>query len=687
VELVTQDFRELYQIPDLELIVELTGSDAVFQELARGCPRQVRLIDHFSASLFWELYTAEEAIIQQRTEMRERVQAEREWIQQVFNSIPDEIVVVDEDLVVLDANASFLRANNLTIDEARGRRCYELEQSIRGECQVALHSCPFFEVMQTRAPASLVRKHFDREGNPRYAAIVAAPLLASDGRVAGMLESTRDITRRIRLEEELKATEVRLHQFMELAPMAAYVKNLGGQYLDINPAACRLLQRERSEILGRTDLEILPREAAEVLRASDAEVLRTRGPVSVDEVLVLGGSTFYLSTVKYPAFDGQGNLTAICGISNDVTALKEAELELTRTRDYLQRVMDNSPVIMMTTDLEGRVVSFNPGAEESLGYRREEVIGQPARIFYKDPEERDRLLRRVRHKGTVRDYETNLVRKDGSLVPVSLTLARLKDSDGNFMGTVGISEDISQRKALVNQVMQSERLAAVGRLAAGVAHEINNPLAVIGEIAGYLQDLLSVDPEIKSPELVAEIKESLPRITQQVMRCRKVTFRLLTFSRKSAARVELADVNAALEEILPFLEKEAQLAQVAIHRDYDRALPRVKIEEMQLQEIFINLISNSLQAIGKRGHGNIWIRTEQRDGKVVTSIRDDGPGIAEEVRDRLFDPFVTTKPPGQGTGLGLSICYGIIKRYGGDIGFESEPGRGTNFWVVLPIER
>jgi len=687
VELVARSHLDLYQIPGLELIIELTGSDEVYQELARTRPPHVRLIDHFSASLFWELYTSEEAVIRQRTEMRERVQAEREWIQQVFNSIPDEIVVVDDELVVLDANASFLRANKLGLDDVRGRHCYDLEQSIRGECQVALHSCPFFEVMKTKAPTSVVRKHFDRSGTPRYAAIVAAPLLNSDGSIAGMLESTRDITRRIRLEEELKATEVRLHQFMELAPMAAYVKSLGGQYIDINPAACRLLQHERGEILGRTDLEILPRAAAEVLRQSDAEVLRRRQPVTVDEVVELGGATWYLSTVKYPALDGQGNITAICGISNDVTALKQAELELTRTRDYLQRVLDHSPVIMVTTDVEGRVVSFNPGAEESLGYRHEEVIGQPAARFFKDPEERERLVRRVRQTGAVRGKETTLVRKDGSPLFVSLTLAQLKDAEGRFIGTVGISEDISQRKALVNQIMQSERLAAVGRLAAGVAHEINNPLAVIGEVAGYLEDLLGADPDGRSETLLQEIRESLPKITKQVMRCRKVTFRLLTFSRKSAARVELADVNAALDEILPFLEKEAQLALVTVHRDYDKELPKVKIEEMQLQEIFINLITNALQAIGKRGYGNIWIRTERREGKVVAIIRDDGPGIAEEVRDRLFDPFVTTKAPGQGTGLGLSICYGIIKRYGGEISFESRPGQGTTFYVILPVEQ
>jgi PAS domain S-box-containing protein len=229
VERVTTDYRELFQIAGLDLLIELTGSEAIREELERTRPRAVRLIDHFGAGLFWELHTAEEKIIEQRTEMRERVQGEREWIGQIFDSIPDEIVVVDSNLVVQDANASFLRANRLTIDEVKGRHCYELEQAIRGECEVAVHACPFFEVMKTKTATSIVRKHYGADGQARYAAIVAAPLRDRDGAIAGMIESTRDITRRIHLEEELRATEGRLRELTELAPLAAYVKDPQGR--------------------------------------------------------------------------------------------------------------------------------------------------------------------------------------------------------------------------------------------------------------------------------------------------------------------------------------------------------------------------------------------------------------------------------------------------------------------------
>jgi two-component system NtrC family sensor kinase len=227
----------------------------------------------------------------------------------------------------------------------------------------------------------------------------------------------------------------------------------------------------------------------------------------------------------------------------------------------------------------------------------------------------------------------------------------------------------------------------VGRLAAGVAHEINNPLAVISEISGFLNDLIE-DPDAVDPvELITELEEWLPKLTKQVRRGRSVTQRMLRFARKSEAETELVDVNKALEEVVPFLNKEAKLADITIHRDFGSALPNVRVEEMQLQEIALNLMTNSIQAMRERGHGNIWLATRSDREKVLLSVRDDGPGIDEEVQDRLFDPFVTTKPPGQGTGLGLSICYGVVKRYDGEIRVESTPGNGATFTVVLPAWR
>ena len=685
VQVVAQDYRELYEIENLDLIIELTGLNEVRDELERTRPRHVTLIDHVGAMLFWQLHHANESIMAQRAEMRAGIEAQRMRLQQVFESIPDEVLVVDTDMVIQNANSSFLRRNDVALEQVVGKHCYEVDQAIRGECQVAVGNCPFHQVLQSKEPESTVRKHFDSEGNPRYCAIVAGPLMDLDGNVIGAVELTRDISHRILLEKELKATEVQLQQFMELAPLATYIKNRHGQYIQVNPATCRLLEKSRRDIITRTDMELLPREAAEVMHTGDNEVIRTAAEVSFDASLEIGGERVHLSTIKYPVLDASGRAQAVCGLSKDVTAQKEAEEELTRTREYLQNILDNTQVLIVTADMEGNVVTFNRGAVVALGYRAEEVVGKPANLFYPDRSERERLVRRVVQDGAVFDHQTDLVRKDGSLLPVSISLSQMTDPDGNMTGTVSMCKDISRRRELVSQLMLSERLAAVGRLASGVAHEINNPLAVMGEVTGYLEDILREDAESMTKEaLVAELTDWLPKLSQQVRRGRGITTRMLRFARNSQADSTELDVNAVVDETVPFLRKEADLAQVTIHREFESSLPPVFMEELQLEEILINLIRNAIQALRRQEGGNLWLKTRAADGKVRISIRDDGPGISEEVRDTLFDPFVTTKPPGQGTGLGLSICYGIIKRHDGEIRVDSTLDEGTTFTVILP---
>ena len=557
---------------------------------------------------------------------------------------------------------------------------------MRGECQIAVGDCRFRNVIEEGNSEYFIRKHYDEDGQARYASIVGAPWRDRDGNVVGMLEITRDITKRIRLEEDLQVTEVQLKRLMEMAPQATSVKDRSGRYSDVNPATCQLFGKDASEIVGRTDLELFPRDAADKLKLGDPDALKKGDSVSNQIELELNDRKVFLSMVKFPIMDKEGKPTSVCSFAEDITARREAEIQLNTTREYLQNIIDNSPVLIITSNLDGNIVSFNRGAEESLGYRSDEVIGKSGSVLFIDPSLREELLHQVRKTGKpVRDYSTELRRKDGAPLPVSMTLSQLRDSSGRMIGIVGISKDISQRKALMQQILQSERQAAVGRLASGVAHEINNPLAIISEIAGFLNEMLEDESGKLSKDFLDELRDGLPKILKHVKRGKEITHRLLTFARKTEERVQIADVNAALEEILPFLEKQARLANVTIHRDYQDGLLQVPIEELQLQEIFINLITNSIHALGDREQGNIWLTTREEDGKVTISVRDDGKGIDDSVRDRLFDPFVTTKPTGQGTGLGLSICYGIVKRHDGEIRVVSEEGKGATFIVILPV--
>jgi PAS domain S-box-containing protein len=602
-----------------------------------------------------------------------------------FNSIPDEILLLDEKMNVQYANASFLRNNQLYLEAIVGKPCGGIGRRICGEgCFKGAEYCPFHTALTEKRHEVQVRKQVEPDGREHSYTVVGAPLLDDDHNLIGLLGMVRDVTQHMALEEELHATEVQLRQFMEMAPIGTYVKNPEGRYLEVNPAACNLFGKPANDILGRTNDEIFPQDTAQVMSEGDDKVLNLGREVTIANQIIFEGNPAYLSTIKYPILGSNGEVSAMCGLSMDVTKQKKAEAELIRTREYLENILDNSSVIIITADLLGNVVSFNREAASTLQYKAEEVIGKPIHMFFVESEERKIITEAVERQGQIRNWDTVMTRRDRTTLDVLVNWSILNDSAGRTIGTVAIARDISHRKALLEQVAHSERQAAVGRLAAGVAHEINNPLAMIGEIAGYLNDLLSVDSAAVGVDLIAELKDGLPKIINHVKMGSSITARLLSFARKGEVKVEVADVNAALMSSLPFVARNAKLARVTIHEAYAENLPPVGVEELQLQEIFINIINNAVQALEVKKDGNIWVKTDAEKHKVRVVIQDDGPGIAEEVQKRLFSPFVTTKPVGKGTGLGLSICYGIVKRYGGEIRVDSSPGSGARFEIIFP---
>jgi len=238
-----------------------------------------------------------------------------------------------------------------------------------------------------------------------------------------------------------------------------------------------------------------------------------------------------------------------------------------------------------------------------------------------------------------------------------------------------------QRADCDAQMVHSARLVSLGRMAAGVAHEINNPLAAIGELAGLMDDLM--DPQfVQSYPRGAKFKENVAKIQNHVDRARAVTHRLLGFARRMEPKQDSVDVNEVLSETCSFLEKEALFKEVVISKSLAENLPRIKSDRAQLQQVFLNLINNALDAVADGGH--IMLTTRQAGQFVEILVTDNGPGIPEDLKDRIFDPFFTTKSPGQGTGLGLSISHSIMQRLGGSLTMESQPGQGATFIVRVP---
>ena len=243
-----------------------------------------------------------------------------------------------------------------------------------------------------------------------------------------------------------------------------------------------------------------------------------------------------------------------------------------------------------------------------------------------------------------------------------------------------------EKEKINEQMIETSKLASIGELAAGIAHEINNPVAIMVEEAGWIEDLLS--DGLEGAEDQKELNRALEQIRIQGLRCKEITHKLLHFARRTDSRREELNINKVVEELVELMEQRAKYSKVAITTSLARGLPKVFGSSAEVQQVLLNLINNSLYALEAKG-GIIRVRTglerNQEGGAVLIEVADDGPGIPKANLKKIFDPFFTTKPVGKGTGLGLSICYGIVKKMGGEIEVVSAVGEGTSFRITLPV--
>ncbi len=240
-----------------------------------------------------------------------------------------------------------------------------------------------------------------------------------------------------------------------------------------------------------------------------------------------------------------------------------------------------------------------------------------------------------------------------------------------------------EKKMMDEQMIETGKLASVGELAAGIAHEINNPVAIMVEEAGWIEDLLE-EEDFKEGENLDEFQRALKQIRTQGKRCKDITFKLLSFARKTDSRIQEVDINDMLEELVAISAQRAKYSNVTINSNFQNDLPFIRVSQSELQQVFLNLINNSLDAMEKTG-GTIDIASKVEGDFIVVGVADTGPGIPKANLNRIFDPFFTTKQVGKGTGLGLSICYGIMKKLGGEIEVRSTMDVGTTFRVFIPL--
>lgn len=357
--------------------------------------------------------------------------------------------------------------------------------------------------------------------------------------------------------------------------------------------------------------------------------------------------------------------------------LRARNRALESTRDFLSRIIEGSAEAIITRDADDRVLSWNHAAERIYGWTAEEMVGEKRERLLPEGESApndDARWRDLEGGRTIRDFEAERMRKDGGRITVRITTAPLFDGEGRFAGSVGIVRDVTELKAMERLLVERERLAAVGELAATVAHEVRNPLA---GIRGGCEILLEGYPEGDSRHEIGQ------EILRQVDRLNGTVHELLLFARPKSLDPVPTDLHALIDRAVRIAREGRAGCRVEVERAYDPGLPPAEIDPHQMEQVFLNLYLNACQL--QAGSGRVRFQTQHDARTVTVSVRDWGPGIPGDRLDQIFKPFYTTRA--QGTGLGLAVVKKIVEAHGGTVEASNHESGGAEFVVRLPLRQ
>jgi two-component system NtrC family sensor kinase len=409
--------------------------------------------------------------------------------------------------------------------------------------------------------------------------------------------------------------------------------------------------------------------------------------------LVAGGELTGEVHVNYTARGNAGveDKDLVIPLANHVAVVAHTRRLLRETaylQSYLEQLIDQANALILATDPDGNVTVWNRAMQRVTGFSRGDVLGKPLLAWLTPLGAPDvgRVCKQVAASGAPATREVRLPTVGGAVLRAAFNVVAVRGQDGKPAAVLGIGQDVTALRQLQSQVIHAEKLATLGQIAAGVAHEINNPLTSVQVCAGTLSRKIALAFEGKAPNTFdAADRDRLKKIEEGAERIRRFARELVSYARPSGGEVEEIAINELLEQGLSFCEHVLDAARARVERDYAANLPRVQAVRDQILQVVINLVSNAADALDPEG-GTIRIRSwAAGEAMVGFAVSDGGAGIKDEDRSKIFDPFFTTKPAGKGTGLGLSVVRNIIYSHGGQISFQTRPGSGTTFLVTLPV--
>jgi two-component system NtrC family sensor kinase len=518
-----------------------------------------------------------------------------------------------------------------------------------------------------------------KDGDFRWAELNAVTA-SWDDRPA-VLCFANDVTERKQAEEAVRQSEERYRTILEEMEDAYFEIDLGGHFTFVNSSTCRALGYPKEELIGMSYKKTTLENAYECVFRVFNEVYRSGVPnrSSCWTVVSKDGTHRLVEHSAFPLRNGKGDIIGFRGVGRDITERRQAEEKLRRSEENYRALFDNTVIGTIVLDAETMEIAMvNQAAAKMFGFSSVEEArkANPLELVRADDKDRvlDLAMKGLFDQDSHQSYELSAITNDGREIWINATGARIMHED-RLSGLICFA-DITEQKRQRERLMMTDRLASVGELAAGTAHELNNPLtAIIG-----FSDLLM------SKQVPDDVREDLKLINNEAQRAANITRNLLTFARKHAPVKQPNQVNSIIEDVLELRAHMQKTNAIEVERHLASDLPEVMVDYSQMQQVFLNIIVNAEYFMTEaHNRGTLTITTKKQNGTVSISIADDGPGIPSENLGRIFDPFFTTKEPGKGTGLGLSICHGIVTEHGGQIYVRSRLGSGAAFFVELPI--
>ena len=488
--------------------------------------------------------------------------------------------------------------------------------------------------------------------------------------VVGTSILARDVT-------DEREKEKRFTELFETLQEGVYFSTPEGKLLDVNPALVAMLRYRNKEELLALEPNSLNFDSGQspVL----GRVAGDRGSVRTREVTLrrLDGTAAVCLDTSRAVWDANGAIIRYQGTLTDITEKRTMEMRIRQQEQFRQKLLESFPDLILVVDLDERYSFASSRIRDLLGYRPEELVGKKIEDMQDHSPEFLQLYRDVASgRQLFASSEYGALHRNGSWRTMRASASQLFDTENKLSGVIISVRDITVEKKFEQQIIQSERLAAMGQMIGGFAHELNNPLtAILG-----MSDLL------KEGETNEARNRQLSILHQQARRATEIVQNLMYFSRPPAPGKSQVDLNELVERTLHLHAYSLRKNNITVDFLKEQNLPQVMGDPHQLMQVFLNLLLNAEQAIREaRDKGTLRIRLGKTDKNVSVIFQDDGPGIAPDILPNIFDPFYTTKRPGRGTGLGLSICKAVLKEHNGNIEASSAPGGGAVFTVTLPI--